>query len=382
MPQSRSSEYARFAALLPELAAVVLRRERTPERMASAGVRLGGLLAWGIEQARFSAELTGSGITEACQKEQFRSAPSVPSGDFTAGAEIEQPSAAIARFKAVDRSGEPRELLVSHVAAKKTIDVDGMIAHKLIRLIHSHPRRMSAADLSSLFRMMSLIAVAEADLAEEADGLQFGTESKWLDAPRVVLRGDQFLLETVLEGCRAEDLPVSRRESAYRGAVLNWARMLLEDGILHTFLRRDQMLFHGDAIGVTRWVGTYRPGPAVQAFVPSLAQAAFGRNAADRARQRSGLLGLLAHGLGVTGALEDLADLCLTLVSQSGPLQVARPLMPRLLIRQQEEHAPDRTGFTRLLRQLVWFRDLGLACGTEELTLPWRELAHEVGSAP
>jgi len=381
MPEFRSSEYARFAALLPELAAIVVRRDNSPKRMASVGVRLGGLLAWGVEQARYSSELTGPEITEACRVEPFRPVPPVPGGDFTVdAAEIQQHSAAMARFKVVGRSSEPLELLVSHSTAKKAITVDGMIAHKLIRLIHNHPRRISGTDLASLFHMVALMAAEESDLSEEADGLQLGVGSTWLNAPSVVMRGDQFLLETALEGCRAEDLPADRRESAYRHAVLNWARMLLQDGILHTFLRRDQIRFHGNNIGVTRWAGTYRPGPAVQAFVPSLAWAAFGPSVADRARQRSRLLGLLAHGLGITGSLEDLADLCLALISQGGPLQVARPLMPGLFIRQQQVAAPDRTGLTRLLRQLVWFRDLGLACGVADLALPWRELAHEVGS--
>lgn len=367
--------------MLPELAAVVLRRERTPERMASAGVRLGGLLAWGVEQARFTAELTGPAITEACQAEPFQPVRPISGSDFTVGAEMQRNSAAIARFEVVGRSGQPLELLVSSPSAKKSIDADGMIAHKLIRLMHSHPRRMSAEDLSSLFHMLAVTAAGEADLAQEADGLQLATGSKLLNAPRVVQHGEYFLLETALEGCRAEDLPAPCRGQAYRSAVLNWARTLLEDGVLHTFLRRDQLRFHGDAVGVTRWAGTYRPGPAVQAFVPSLAQAAFGPSAAERARQRSCLLGLLAHGLGVTGSLEDLADLCLELVSQGGPLQVARPLMPGLFIRQQEKDAPDRVGLIRLLRQLIWFRDLGSACGTADLALPWRELAHETGSA-
>jgi hypothetical protein len=114
--------------------------------------------------------------------------------------------------------------------------------------------------------------------------------------------------------------------------------------------------------------------------VPSLARAAFGDNAAVRERERSSLLGLLAYGLGITGSLEDLADFCLALVSQSGPLQVAKPLMPGLLIRQQQEAAPDRMGLTRLLRQLLWFRDLGQACGAGDLARPWRELAQEAGS--
>ena len=54
MPQSGNFEYARFVTLLPALAAVVLRRENSPARMAADGARLGGLLAWGVEQARFS----------------------------------------------------------------------------------------------------------------------------------------------------------------------------------------------------------------------------------------------------------------------------------------------------------------------------------------
>lgn len=381
MHESRSSEYARFAALLPELAAVVLRRENSPRRMASAGMRLGGLLAWGVEQARYSAELTSPEITEACRAEPFRLIPPVSAADFTVDtAEGQQDSAAMARFKGIGPSSEPLELLVSHPAAKKTITADGMIAHKLVRIIHNHPRRMSATDLSGLFRMVAMMAAGEADLSAEAEGLQAGTGSKWLKAPRVVLRGDHFLLQTALAGCRAEDLPATRREPAYQLAVLNWARMLQEDGILHTFLRRDQIRFDGDSIGVTRWAGTYQPGPAVQALVPALVLAAFGPGAAERAGQRSRLLGLLAHGLGITGSLEDLADLCLALISHGGPLQVGRPLMPGLFIRQEQETAPDRMGLTRLLRQLVWFRDLGLASGVTDLARPWRELAHEAGS--
>jgi hypothetical protein len=51
--------------------------------------------------------------------------------------------------------------------------------------------------------------------------------------------------------------------------------------------------------------------------------------------------------------------------------------MPDLFICQQQDAVPDRTGLTRLLRQLVWFRDLGLTCGAPDLAAPWRELAHE-----
>jgi hypothetical protein len=380
MPQSDNSEYARVAALLPTLVAVVLRRENSPERMASDGARLGGLLAWGVEQARFSFELTGPGITEACRTQRFGSVPPMPRHDLTVEAEMDRHSAALVRFKAVGRSGEQLELLVSNPAAKKAINADGVIALKLVRLIHGHPRRMSATDLASLLNLLALMAAAEADLSEEVGGLQLGIGSNWLSAPRVITHGDRFLVETALPGCRAEDLPDPRSESAYGRVVLNWARMLTEDGILHTFLRRDHIRFHQEEIGVTRWVGTSQPGPAVQAFVPSLARAAFGDSAAVRARERSSLLGLLAYGLGVTGSLEDLADFCLALVSQSGSLQVAKPMMPGLLIRQQQEAAPERMGLMRLLRQLVWFRDLGQACGAEDLAQPWRELAHEVRS--
>ena len=376
MSQSRSFEYARFAALLPELAAVVVRRERSAERMASAGVRLGGLLAWGVEQGTFCADLASAEIAQACQTELFKHIPPVPRGDFTVESRMREHSAAIARFKVVGQSGEPLELLVSHVAATKTIAADGLIADRLIRLIHSRPRRMSAADLAKLFRTLSLMATEEANLSEEAEGLGLGAASDWLQAPRVVQRGDQFLLETALEGSPIEDLSAACREPAYHRAVLGWARLLLEDGILQTFLRRDQIRVHGDNIGVSRWAGTCLPGHAVQAFVPALAGAAFGSSPADRIRHRSSLLGLLAYGLGITGSLEDLADLCLALISQGGPLQVARPLMPGLFIRQEQEDAPDRRGLIRVLRQIVWFRDLGLACGASDLTRPWRELAH------
>jgi len=381
MTQSRSSEYARFAALLPELVAVVLRRENSPERMASAGARLGGLLVWGVEHSRFCAELTGSDIAEACRRQPFRPVRPVHGGGYTVGMELPRDSSTLARFKASGPSGEPLEILVCHQDAEKIIAADGVIASKLVKRLHSHPKRMSAADLASLFRMLVAMAVQEADLSAEADGLQLGSGSKWLIAPRLVERGDRFLVETALPGYLAEDLPGPSAGTAYHRTVRSWAWMLLQDGVLQTSLRRDQIRFHDDdSIGVTRWAGAYRPGPAVYAFAPTLAQAAFGPSAADRARHRTSLLGLLAYGLGIAGALEDLADLCLALVSQGGPLQVSRPLMPGLFIREQDVTAPDRIGLVRMLRQLVWFRDLGQVCGAADLSAPWQELAHDTRS--
>ena len=97
--------------MLPEVAAVVVRRERSAERMASAGVRLGGLLAWGVEQARFCADLAGAEIAQACQAELFKHVPPVPRGDFTVESQMREHSAAIARFKVVGQSSEPLELL-------------------------------------------------------------------------------------------------------------------------------------------------------------------------------------------------------------------------------------------------------------------------------
>jgi hypothetical protein len=381
MSQSRGSEYARFVALLPELVAVVLRRDNSPERMASAGARLGGLLVWGVEQARFCAELTGSDIAEACRTQPFRPVRPVDGAGYTMDAELPRVSSALSTFKAAGSSGEPLEILVWHQDAEKIIAADGMIAYKLVKRLHSRPKRMSAADLAGLFRTLAVLAAQDAGLSAEADGLQLGSGSKWLIAPSLVERGDRFLVERALPGCLPEDLPAPSARTAYHRTVRNWAWMLLQDGVLQTSLRRDQIRFQDDdSIGVTRWAGAYRPGPAIHAFAPTLAQAAFGSSAADRARHRTSLLGLLAHGLGITGALEDLADLCLALISQGGPLQVSRPLMPGLFIREQGETAPDRIGFIRLLRQLAWFRDLGQACGAADLSAPWQELAHETRS--
>jgi hypothetical protein len=381
MTQSRSSEYARFVALLPELVAVVLRRENSPERLASAGARLGGLLVWGVEQARFCAELTGSDIAEACRTQPFRSVRPVHGGGYTMDAELPRVSSALSRFKATGPSGEPLEVLVWHQDAEKIVATDGLIAYKLVKRLHSRPKRMSAADLAGLLRMLAMMAAQEADLSAEADGLQLGSGSKWLIAPRLVERGERFLVERALPGCLAEDMPVPDAARAYHRTVRSWARMLLQDGILQTSLRRDQIRFQDDdTIGVTRWAGAYRPGPAVRAFPPTLALAAFGSSATDRARHRTSLLEFLAHALGIAGSLEDLADLCLALISQGGSLQVSRPLMPGLFIREQGETAPDRIGFVRMLRQLVWFRDLGQACGAADLSAPWQELAHETRS--
>src|SRR5450432_2816676 len=99
MRRVSSSEYIRFAVLLPELVAAVLRRESSAERMASAGVRFGGLLAWGVEQARFATELTSPQIVASCRAVRFTPISPVRTGDFIAQAGIPQTSAAIARFR-------------------------------------------------------------------------------------------------------------------------------------------------------------------------------------------------------------------------------------------------------------------------------------------
>lgn len=370
--------------MLPELTSVVLGRERGPDRIASAGVRLGGLLAWGVEQAKFSAELTGLELAEACRAVPFPYPGRPPQiGSFGTGTEaIDEHVSAIARFGAIAPSGEPLELLVSDDSMRQAISMDGRIAARIVRLVHSHPQRMSAADLSGLFRLMADMATADARLADEAKGLRLATGTQRLRAPRLVELGDQYLLETSLSGTAIEELPMSRRQSAYRQVVVGWAGLLMNDGILHTFLRRDQIRCDGNRVGASRWTGACRPGFIVLATVSVLAQAAASPTEADRGRLRSKLLGLLADGLGITGSLEDLADLCLALATHSGPLRLSRPLLPGLLLRQQHQVPPDRAALMRLLRQLVWFRDLGAACGAPDLAAPWRELARETEPLP
>src|SRR5208282_4027274 len=98
------------------------------------------------EQARFCAELTGPEIAEACWTQPFRPVPPVRGGGFTVDTELPRGSSTLARFKAVGLSGEQLELLVRHQGAEKTITADGGIAYKLVKLIHSRPRRMSADD--------------------------------------------------------------------------------------------------------------------------------------------------------------------------------------------------------------------------------------------
>jgi hypothetical protein len=380
----RGSEYARLASLLPELVSVVLRKEHSPDGIAAAGVRLGGLPAWGVEQAKFSAELISPEIAEACRAAAFP-LPAHPEhlGSFMVCTEaIDKHTATIARFRVAAPPGEPLELLVSDASMLKDIDMDGRLAGKTVRLVHSKPKRMSALNLSRLFRVLAEMAAVDGHLAAEAEGLRFALGTQRISAPRLVRLGDQYLLETSLAGTAIEDLPVPRRQSAYRQVVLCWARLLMDDCILHTFLRRDQIRCDGDRIGASRWTGTCRPGSVVLSIVPTLAQAAASRTVADRARRRSQLLGLLAYGLGISGSLEDLADLCLALVTHSGPLQLSRPLLPGLVLCRQEEVAPDRAELIRLLRQLAWFRDLGTACRAQDLAAPWHELARETGPMP
>lgn len=379
MFRSLSPEYGRFTALLPELARVVIRRDTSPDRMAAAGLRLGGLLAWGVEQARFAHELIKPELSEACWKASFPLIDVPAEADFAVLASEPQGSATITRYQVAGPSGEPLELLVAGPVAEQDIHTDGMLAYRLIRIVHRAPKRMSATDLGGLFRVTALLAATEASLAEEVRGLELALDSKWFQAPRIVHKGRTFLLETALDGDSLEQLRPAQREAAYHRVVTRWTRMLMHDGVLHVFLRRDQLRFDGADVGAGRWAGTCMPGPIIPAFLRSLVLGAFGAGTADQALNRDRASALLADGLGITGSLAELDELCHAVISQRTSLSLPRPLMPGLFVSEREgPEPPERLGLIRLLRQLVWFRDLGLACDVADLTRPWREVASEI----
>ena len=301
MLRSLSPEYKRFAVLLPELVRVVVYRDTGPDRMAAAGLRLGGLLAWGVEQARFARELIKPELSEACWKASFPLIDAPAGADFTVFGDVPQGSAMITRYRAVGKSGEPLELLVGDPLAEQGIGTDAMLAYRLIRIVHRAPKRMSATDLAHLFRVAALMAAGEANLAEEARGLRLALDTQWFEAPRIVYQGESFLVETALGGDLLEELQPAQREAAYDRVITSWSRMLMHDGILQVSLRRDQLRFNGNGIGVARWAGTCIPGSIIPTFLRSLIMWAFSSDTAEQTLNRNRASALLADGLGITG---------------------------------------------------------------------------------
>ena len=373
---------SRLANILPDaLKYASLRRRATVDQVVASGLQLGGIFTWGIVQGRFTAELLGSKISSACEKEilpaRFPSAPPgikvlqpLPSGD-----------ASIAGFRAAGEHGEPLRLMMSLPIESEKLSADIRLVEYMVGMLPRHSHYISKADLVTLIEDIAYAAALDGDLAEEARGLHVGKQSDWFEAPRAVLHSNNLLVVTDLAGVPIEDLPAEQRADIYCRAVANWSRLLLDDGILNVTLRRDRLLIQEAKLGLTRWAGT-RPSSSAAQLIRNLVLASFGLTDAARETARDQAAQLLADGLGMEGAMDEIEAFCLSLISENEQLTLKRRNFKQVVARQSNRYSQEqRVDMFQLLRQLVWLRDLGLACGVADLSRPWQELAQELSGS-
>lgn len=339
-------------------------------------MRLGGIFAWGVEQGRFSGELLRPEIALACEEEQLliRRSPPVPGVRIIQTLPVSGTS--IASFQAMGKSGEALVVLASLSEEIEKLSVDTRLIEFLVGMLPRHVHYIYKTDLVRLIEDIAVAAGLDGDLDEEARGLRLGERPDWFDAPRIVLQTDNVLVETELGGVGIEALSNTQRAITYCNAVTNWARMLLDDGILNVTLRRDRLRIQGTRLGLTRWTGTRQSSAASVELIRSLVLAAFASSTSARATANDLAAQLLADGLGMEGSLKDVETFCLSLISENGRLILSRRNFPLLVARQSDRYSQDeRVEIFQLLRQLVWLRDLGHACGVDDLSRPWRDLA-------
>jgi hypothetical protein len=271
---------------------------------------------------------------------------------------------------------------VSRTAEKKAIVADARMVEGAINFIPRPLRQISKPDLTQLVEDIVAVAMVEADLEQEADGLRLGAASARFEVPGLVSGWDDLLVETDLTGVPVHELPVTQRQAAYREAVTGWARMLLTDGVLQVGLRRDRLLVEDGRLAITRWAGTRQAAATSAALVRNLALSAFGGTAPIRAASHQQASELLADGLALAGNLAEIEAFCFSLVSEAGRLQRSWPRLSEIVVQERSGYSRQgRTEVLLLLRQLVWLRDLGLESGADDLAAPWRELTAELGGS-
>jgi hypothetical protein len=374
------SALGRITALLPEVMALLLSRGKVESRqLISTGLRLGGICSWAIEQARFAQEVVGPGVAESSWQTTFRSHPPPVLSNIKISDVIPVADASVISYQAVTEAGESLRILASRKAEKEKIVADVRMIGHLVGLIPKNIRQVSKADLARLVEDAATVASVEADLTREADGLRLAMASSWFRAPGLVSHSAELLIETELAGVPFHQLPASQRQALYHQAVISWARMLLTDGILQVGLRRDRLIMQDGAVGVTRWAGTRHAQATSGALVRSLALSAFGVSEPIRRLNHQQASELLADGLGLAGNLTEIDTFCFSLISNKERLVRGRWHFSEIAVQERPGYSPNRRAeVLLLLRQFVWLRELGLECGVDDLTLPWRELAREL----
>jgi hypothetical protein len=371
----------RLAAILPQaLKFARLGRQASADQAAAAAIGLGGLFAWGIRQGRFTGELLGREIADACERASFPAPepPSPPAPDITLlrQSTVDEP---IIAFQAIRESGQLLQLLHLMPIEQAKLAADTKLIEYAVGRFPSLGDRFGKRDLIRLIEDILRAAELDHDLAAEVSGLRAAAGTHWFESPEVVFRSDDILLVTDVEGLPVETLPLAQRKGVHHDAVTGWARMLFDTGILIVTVRRDRLRAKDGRLVLTRWAGARRASVAAKALVRQLVLAAFDDTPGEQARARSEITRLLADGLGLEGSLQEVEEFCLALISTNAPLKLSRQSFSHTVVRESGRYVSEqRIEFLLLLRQLVWLRELGIACGESDLAYPWRELAPEL----
>ena len=374
----KMSGVSRLAEVLPEILPLIFHRQVQTTQMVSAGLRLGGMPAWTAEQVRFSPRLAEPSATDGL----YASVKDIVQPSFSDVKIIKavpEADTAIIAYSAISETGELLRVLTSEQSSRQVIISDGRILKAFLNAIPRSWCRIPRKECLRLIEDVTSIAMIETSLSEEINGLRFGVDSKYFDAPGILSHQEHLLVETELIGRRLQELPTMQRQSVYGEAVTRWSRMLIAGGVLQLGLRRDRLRVRDGGLGITRWAGTRQALPTSTALVQSLAQGVYGRTAPIRAANRHQVSELLADGIGLTGELGELEALCLSLISGDNSFEMRRWRLSEIPFR-------ERTGYSRstrvevllVLRQLMWLRDLGQKCYSEDLANPWRKLTVEL----
>lgn len=367
---------ARLASVLAEIAAVTAGGHRSRSaHMVRAALQLGGIFAWGVEQGHFARELLKPETAKACESTPMRTVITPTLADIRILRPLAAADAGLSSYSAIGKSGEALTVFASVADQRSKLAVDARLAEKMLALVPERSIRVPTADLVRLVQDIALIAAMDSDLGEEARGLRTGPGSNWFESPRLVSSANDLLIETELAGTAVEELPDAEQEGAYVAAVMTWARMLLKDRFLIVSLRRDRLRLNGAKLGLSRWAGARQSSPAAPALLQSLVMAAYEPTLPGRQQARDQAAELVAAGLGLEGSLDAIMSPILALVKADSQSPPSRKIMAHVVARQSAKYRQeDRTELVQMLRQLVWLRDLGIACNVADLSRPWREL--------
>lgn len=357
---------------------------RVAQLIASAS-QLGCLFAWLAEQTRFAADLLGG---EKIRSDESRS-HSTRERLEVAGVQslrlMPDSDVGILCYEAVRDSGAKLRVMTSGAAKPKELRVDMRFAENMVSLLTGRRDGRPAAVLARFLTAATRIAAMDSDLAEEASGLRLSARSRLLRSPRSLISADGVMVEAAIAGTPVQELTGSRKEAVYCAAVKDWVQTILLDALLIVSIRRDRLWVDGRRLVLSRWAGAGHPGQAAVDLVLALIAAKTSDTGADRDQAQERIAAIVAGILGLAGSREAISDPILALVEDSQYVISRHRLTSQIVILPGVEyHLKDSIELFLLLRQLIWLRDLGIACGVRDLSRPWQELAgiSNVGPSP